>query len=187
MKYYPAHWWTYILKIVGSIMLLFGFVLLLLTIWGSLRCLYLFIVSDYDLQFLLSQGGLFFGFFTVFFVLGGAILPNLAPDFATDEQGIYVKFYWQWLLVPWKDVASFNEAWNSILNPLPSKKKTYFLLAKPGYLTPFHWLVSFNQFGGWGPGCLVGDFVENHEELIRTIRAHIPDPRHSKPQEGNNK
>lgn len=105
------------------------------------------------------------------FLLGCLIAPNLYPDLAVDDRGLYVRFYFRWLFVPWENVVSFHQSAISTLNPF-SQKKSYFLLARHK-LTPIHWLISFNQLGGWGPGFLILSSISDYNDLVRMIRAHV--------------
>ena len=100
----------------------------------------------------------------------GPIFANLFPDLATDEQGLYVKFYFKWLFVPWEDVTSFRISFVTMV--APASRKHRFLLVKKG-LTPVHWLISLNQLGGWGPGFLVSERIPDYPILKRTINDHI--------------
>lgn len=169
MKYYPTKWTNIFLQIIGNIALIIGMFFIFMALWSWPEYLYTLIVGNDDRMRVLLEIAPRFTCWGLLGFLGGAIFPNLFPSLATDENGLYVKFYWKWLFVPWNEITSFREAFISVIS-FWGTGKVYFVLAKPGRLTLFHWIVSFNQLGGWGPGCLVSG---RQEELICTIRAHV--------------
>lgn len=111
-----------------------------------------------------------FAIFTVVFLFLGITFPNLYPDLATDDTGLYVKFYFSWLFVPWENIASFHEGLVSSF--LLRSRKTYFVLVRDR-LTIIHWIISLEQLGGWGPGFLVSQSISDYDQLVDTIKSNL--------------
>jgi hypothetical protein len=168
MKYYRYLSISVImLRIVGNIFLIIGLVFLPIVLLNLLMELYYLVVNP-DLA---SFEGLFdLTFVAACCLLFGTIFPNLFPNLAVDDKGLYVRFYFKWLFVPWQDVVSFHESFISTLNPF--SQHLYFVLVRRG-LTPVHWLVSLNQLGGRGPGFLVSKSITNYQDLARIIKEHL--------------
>jgi len=167
IKYHRYHSITSILmRILGNIIFLpIGLLCSFIAIANLSVSLYDRIVGYPEMLSLVQLGlGLFLA---AFFLLFGLILPNLFPDLAQDDKGLYVRFYFKWLFVPWENVVSFRQTIYSVA--VPSSRKLYFILVKKK-LTPIHWLISLNQLGGWGPGFLISPSISDFHDLVRTIR-----------------
>jgi len=164
MKYYKYHSISvYLLRIIGSIFLLFGLVLSPLVPIGLYR-----IVINYP-KIIPTESLIMLGLI-IFFLFLGIILTNLFPNLAVDSEGLYVRFYFRWLFVPWENVVSFRESFISAL--VPSSRKLYFILVKKK-LTTIHWLIGLNQLGGWGPGFLVSQSISDYKDFAHSIKEHL--------------
>ncbi|MEJ2556517.1 MAG: hypothetical protein P8186_09865 [Anaerolineae bacterium] len=155
-----------IMRIAGNIILIAGLLLSPILLIGIPKTLYNLVMNPEAVR----EGTFGVIFVAAFLLLFGAVFPNLFPNLAVDDKGLYVRFYIKWLFVPWQDVVSCQESFISALNPF--SQHIYFVLAKRG-LTPIHWLISLNQLGGWGPGFLVSKNITDYQDLARTIREHL--------------
>jgi hypothetical protein len=105
-------------------------------------------------------------------LIGGLLLTNLYPDVATNDDGLYVKFYFAWLFVPWEDLISISPSFiSSVLASRPHQ------LVRVRRLTVIHLLVSLNQLGGFGPGFLISPKIDDYQDLIHAIKEHLPQSR----------
>jgi hypothetical protein len=94
----------------------------------------------------------------------GVTIANFNPDLAVSDNGLAVKFYFNWLFVPWEDVISVTR---SFVSARPK------CLVRAKGLTIIHRLVSFSQSGSIQPGFLISPSIGDYPDLLRTIREHV--------------
>lgn len=163
MKCYQYSFPLTTLRIIGMVCLVVGLSLFLLS---PLLLLFTFTEGNFDFLAII--------FTSVILIHFGLLLPNLFPNLATDDKGIYIQFYLESLFVPWENVVSIHENYMSarFRSFRPSRKKDYFVLVK-NKLTLIHCLTARNQGEGWRRGFLISRQILGYDELIAIIENHI--------------
>jgi hypothetical protein len=94
----------------------------------------------------------------------GMTIAKFNPDLAASGSGLAVRFYFNWLFVPWEDVISVTR---SFVSARPN------CLVRAKRLTIIRRLVSFSQSGSIQPGFLISPSISDYPDLLRTIREHV--------------
>jgi len=97
----------------------------------------------------------------------GVMFCNLYPNVYTSNHGLKVQVFLIWRkVVPWSDVLD--------IVALDSYREGKFWLVLTKRLTPFHRLIGL-YFGKVNlPGFLISKEMASHEELVKTIKEHLP-------------
>lgn len=104
MKYYRYRSISVIImRMVGNILLLIGIMFSPLIPLAIYR-----VIINYP-DSVIPKDGFFVLGLIIFLLLFGLVFSNLFPNLAVDDRGLYVSFYFRWLLVPWENVVSFQE------------------------------------------------------------------------------
>jgi hypothetical protein len=149
--------------IIGGRLFSHGFVLLLnvllISVWWDWRDWFAGSLTT------MSLGDLIGITVTVLFgSIAGLAVANSNPDIVVSDDGLAVKFYLQWLFVPWEDVVPVTHSFASI-------RRKY--LVRVRGLTILHRLVSFSQSGSIQSGFLISPSISDYPDLLRTIREHL--------------
>lgn len=102
-----------------------------------------------------------------------AALRNLLPEIEARGDGLAVRYFNRWIVVPWSRITAIK------VTELSEDSQIVLIQARSGLPTPFR-LSSMIYSGGLAPGVLVTSALSNFEPLLQRVVLEVT--RHQAPQ-----